>query len=80
MARTWASFRGGAFISHDRSSTRCINKARADFRQQAVLRDSDGCRDPTAFRRIERHLDTYAVIALDGDIVTVGHRTRLIRR
>lgn len=35
--------------------------------------------DPTAFRRIERYLDTYAVVAPDGDIVTVGHRTRPIR-
>lgn len=36
--------------------------------------------DPTAFLRIERYLDTYAVVAPDGDIVTVGHRTRPIRR
>ena len=36
--------------------------------------------DVTAFREIERYLDTYAVVAPDGDIVTVGHRTRPIRR
>jgi len=36
--------------------------------------------EPTAFRRIERYLDTHAVVAPYGDIVTVGHRTRLIRR
>lgn len=36
--------------------------------------------DPTAFRGIERYLDTYAVVAPEGDIVTVGHRTRSIRR
>jgi hypothetical protein len=36
--------------------------------------------DATAFRRIERYLDTYAVVAPDGDIVTVGHRTRPIGR
>ena len=36
--------------------------------------------DAAEFRRIEPHFDTYAVIAADGDIVTVGHRTRRIRR
>lgn len=36
--------------------------------------------DPAELRRIEPHFDTYAVIAADGDIVTVGHRTRRIRR
>ena len=30
--------------------------------------------DSAAFRRIERYLDTHAVVAPYGDIVTVGHR------
>jgi hypothetical protein len=32
------------------------------------------------FRRIESHLDAYAVVASDGSIVTVGHRTHRINR
>lgn len=32
------------------------------------------------YRRVERHLDAYAVIAGDGAILTVGHRTRRICR
>ena len=36
--------------------------------------------EPMAFRRIERYLDTHAVVAPYGDIVTVGHRTRPISR
>ena len=32
------------------------------------------------YKRIERHLDVYAVVAISGDIVTVGHRTRRINR
>lgn len=33
-----------------------------------------------AYKRMERHLDAYAVVALDGEIVTVGHRCRRINR
>ena len=32
-----------------------------------------------AFRRIERHLDAYAVLAADDAVVTVGHRRRAHR-
>ena len=32
------------------------------------------------YRRIETHLDAYAVVTLGGRIVTVGHRTRRIIR
>lgn len=32
------------------------------------------------YRRIEAHLDAYAVLAADGTIVTVGHRTRRLIR
>ena len=32
------------------------------------------------YKRIEGHLDVYAVVAISGDIVTVGHRTRRINR
>ena len=31
---------------------------------------------PERFRRLERHLDAYAVIAADDAVVTVGHRHR----
>lgn len=48
-----------------------------DHRARNALRRRTGA---TAFRGIERYLDTYAVVAPYGDIVTVGHRTRPIRR
>jgi len=32
------------------------------------------------YRRIETHLDAYAVVTLGGRIITVGHRTRRIIR
>ena len=32
------------------------------------------------YKRIEGYLSTYAVVAMSGDIVTVGHRTRRINR
>jgi len=31
-------------------------------------------------KKIDGHLDTYAVIAKDGSIMTVGHRTKRINR
>lgn len=30
------------------------------------------------YRRIERHLDAYAVVAETGEVITVGHRTHRI--
>lgn len=48
-----------------------------DHQARNILRRRSGA---TAFREIERYLDTYAMVAPDGDIVTVGHRTRAIRR
>jgi hypothetical protein len=48
-----------------------------DHQARNILRRRTGA---SAFREIERYLDTYAVVAPDGDIVTVGHRTRPIRR
>ena len=35
---------------------------------------------PESYKRIESHLDAYAVIADSGRIITVGHRTRRINR
>lgn len=32
------------------------------------------------YKRIEPHLDAYAVVSMNGDIVTVGHRTRHLVR
>ncbi len=32
------------------------------------------------YRRIESRLDAYAVVASDGDVITVGHRIRHINR
>lgn len=32
------------------------------------------------YRKIERQLDAYAVVARNGSIVTVGHRTKRINR
>jgi hypothetical protein len=32
------------------------------------------------YRRLEPHLDAFAVLGSDGAIVTVGHRTRRINR
>ena len=33
-----------------------------------------------ALKRFEKHLDTYAVVATDGTVTTVGHRYKRIRR
>ena len=60
--------------SHDRHGATIVyfdHQARNTLRRRS---------DATAFRRIERYLDTHAVVAPYGDIVTVGHRTRRISR
>ena len=56
--------RGGTILYFD-------HKAKARLRRQ-IASDS--------YKRIEPHLDTYAVLGLDGVIVTVGHRTQRINR
>ena len=35
---------------------------------------------PERFRHVEAHLDTYAVVAADDAVVTVGHRTGRLPR
>jgi hypothetical protein len=46
-----------------------------DHRARQQLRRQVG---PESYKRIESHLDAYAVIADTGEIITVGHRTRRI--
>lgn len=36
--------------------------------------------DQSVLKRLERAMDVYAVISLEGRVVTVGHRTRRINR
>lgn len=48
-----------------------------DHRSRDQLRRALG---PSGYRQIEPHLDAYAVVAGDGAVVTVGHRTRRINR
>lgn len=56
--------RGGTILFFD-------HKARTKLRRQ-IASDS--------YKRIESHLDAYAVLGADGAIVTVGHRTQRINR
>lgn len=56
--------RGGTILFFD-------HKSRIKLRRQ-VASDS--------YKRIESHLDAYAVLGEDGAIVTVGHRTQRINR
>jgi len=56
--------RGGAILYFDK-------RARQRLREQYSVEK---------IRNIERQLDTYAVIAESGAIVTVGHRTKRINR
>jgi len=59
---------------HDHRGCRIV---RFDKRSRSrVLRDLGA----ELFRRVERHLGTYAVIASDDAIVTVGHRVRRMPR
>ena len=48
-----------------------------DHRAKALLRRAWGEGD---YRRYEGKLDAYAVVADDGSVITVGHRTRRIKR
>ncbi len=56
--------RGGTIIFFD-------HRARNRLRRQMAN---------DAYKHIESHLDTYAVLGADGAIVTVGHRTQRINR
>ena len=56
--------RGGTIVFFD-------HRARSTLRRQMA---SD------SYKRIESHLDTYAVLGADGMVVTVGHRTQRINR
>ena len=56
--------RGGTILFFD-------HKARTKLRRQ-IASDS--------YKRLESHLDAYAVLGADGAIVTVGHRTQRINR
>jgi hypothetical protein len=49
------------------------------FDRQARERLRRACGD-VAYRRLESHLNAYAVIGRQGQIVTVGHRTRRVNR
>jgi hypothetical protein len=48
-----------------------------DRQARARLRAAWG---QSVYKRIEPHLDAYAVIGDNGDVITVGHRTRRISR
>lgn len=48
-----------------------------DRRAREELRRACG---DTTYKRIEARLDAYAVVASDGDVITVGHRSRHINR
>ena len=48
-----------------------------DHRARRELRRTYG---ETGYRSLERHLDAYAVVAGDGVVMTVGHRTRRMSR
>jgi hypothetical protein len=54
--------------AHDHRGCRIV---RFDKRSRRHVRDDLG---PERFRRVERYLDAYAVIAADDAVVTVGHR------
>lgn len=49
------------------------------FDRQARERLRHTCGDD-AYRRFESHLNAFAVIGRQGEIVTVGHRTRRVNR
>ena len=56
--------RGGEIIFFDHQS-------RAELRRE---------RGEAVFKKLESKLDAYAVLAPDGAVVTVGHRTKRINR
>lgn len=56
--------RGGTVIYFD-------HRSRDQLRRESIKND---------FKKLERHLDVYAVVGIDGSVVTVGHRTHRINR
>jgi hypothetical protein len=50
------------------------------FFDQAGRRAVTAALPPDAVRQVERWLDAYAVVASDGALITVGWRTRRLRR
>ena len=60
--------------AHDHHGCRIVYFNRHD---RAYLRQDCG---EEKYKRIERHLNAYAVVARRGDVVTVGRRTRRIPR
>jgi hypothetical protein len=60
--------------AHDRRGCRIV---RFDKRSRRRVLRALG---PDAFRRVERYLDAYAVVAGDDAVVTVGHRLGRVTR
>jgi hypothetical protein len=54
--------------AHDHHGCRIVRFDKRSRRRAAIALGE-------MFRRIERHLDAYAVLAADDAVVTVGHRT-----
>lgn len=60
--------------AHDHHGSRIVyfdQRTRQQLRRQVGLE---------FYKRIESHLDAYAVVADTGEVITVGHRTRRINR
>lgn len=60
--------------AHDHRGSRIIH---FDHRARQQLRRQVGTE---SYKRIEPHLDAYAVVADTGEVIIVGHRTRRINR
>ena len=60
--------------THDHRGSRIVY---FDHRARAQLRLQIGA---DSYKRVERHLDAYAVVGGDGSVITVGHRTQRINR
>lgn len=61
-------------VSHDHHGGRVVW---LDRRSKARLGRIEGSR---VLRRLDKHLNTYAVMDTDGTVLTVGHRYRRIQR
>jgi hypothetical protein len=60
--------------AHDHHGSRVVY---FDHRARQQLRRQVGTE---SYKRIEPHLDAYAIVADTGEVITVGHRTRRIHR